>query len=435
MNPRNSAAGTIRQLDPKLAARAPAVDAGAYGIGATEGITFASHWEALDLAARARLPGQRRDQAARRRGRGRGAVPGLGGAPRRADFEIDGVVVKVNDFELQRRLGVVGPRAALGDRLEVPADDEDHAAQGHRVERRQVRRPAPVRRARAGGRGRRDGQARDAPQRGGPRAQGPPRPATRSSCCAPATSSRRSSRPRRTPSSARTARPRPSRPSAARPATRRRSSPRTRSSPSAPTARAARASSGSCSSTSSRAGRWTSRGSARSRSTSSCSAGLVQHAGDLYRLTAEQLVELEGFGEISAQQPASRPIAASKERPFGRVLFAIGIEEVGYVTGRNLAAALPLDRRAAGGDAGADRRDPGRRRRRWPRSIHDQLADEQMRALIADLRALGLQLRAGGRRRRARARWPDKTFVLTGTLPDADARGGDRADPRRRRAA
>ena len=45
------------------------------------------------------------------------------------DFEIDGVVVKVDDFELQRRLGVVGPRPALGDRLEVPADDEgDDAA-------------------------------------------------------------------------------------------------------------------------------------------------------------------------------------------------------------------------------------------------------------------------------------------------------------------
>ena len=39
------------------------------------------------------------------------------------DFEIDGVVVKVDDLELQRRLGVVGPRPALGDRLEVPADD------------------------------------------------------------------------------------------------------------------------------------------------------------------------------------------------------------------------------------------------------------------------------------------------------------------------
>ena len=45
------------------------------------------------------------------------------------DFEIDGVVVKVDDVELQRRLGVGRARPALGDRLEVPADDRgDDAA-------------------------------------------------------------------------------------------------------------------------------------------------------------------------------------------------------------------------------------------------------------------------------------------------------------------
>src|SRR6185295_1089241 len=62
--------------------------------------------------------------------------------------------------------------------------------------------------------------------------------------------------------------------------------------------------------------------------------GLVRTAGDFYRLTEEQLVALERFGEVSARN-AVAAIAASKERPFGRVLFAIGIEGVGQVTGRN----------------------------------------------------------------------------------------------------
>src|ERR687894_2084345 len=47
MNPRNSAAGTIRQLDPALAAERP-LSMWCYGIGATEGISFAGHWESLE---------------------------------------------------------------------------------------------------------------------------------------------------------------------------------------------------------------------------------------------------------------------------------------------------------------------------------------------------------------------------------------------------
>src|SRR5215216_165996 len=47
MNPRNSAAGTIRQLDPALAAERP-LSMWCYGIGATEGLAVGSHWEALE---------------------------------------------------------------------------------------------------------------------------------------------------------------------------------------------------------------------------------------------------------------------------------------------------------------------------------------------------------------------------------------------------
>ncbi|HYY74247.1 MAG TPA: NAD-dependent DNA ligase LigA, partial [Solirubrobacterales bacterium] len=113
-NPRNSAAGSIRQLDPQLAAARP-LSIWCYGVGALEGKTFATQKETLDwlhehgfkvnpdvqvyadvdsLAAGCRAWEERRESL---------------------DFEIDGVVVKVNDLELQRSLGVVGrePRGAI----------------------------------------------------------------------------------------------------------------------------------------------------------------------------------------------------------------------------------------------------------------------------------------------------------------------------------
>jgi DNA ligase (NAD+) len=113
-NPRNSAAGSIRQLDPKLAAARP-LSMWCYGIGALEGIEFGSHHESLEwlrahgfrvnadievhddldaVVAACHAWEDRRD---------------------RLDFEIDGVVVKVDDLQLQRQLGVVGrePRGAI----------------------------------------------------------------------------------------------------------------------------------------------------------------------------------------------------------------------------------------------------------------------------------------------------------------------------------
>src|SRR5438270_834763 len=55
MNPRNSAAGTIRQLDPKLAADRP-LSFWAYGVGATDGMAFDSHWGALQWLKAHRFP-------------------------------------------------------------------------------------------------------------------------------------------------------------------------------------------------------------------------------------------------------------------------------------------------------------------------------------------------------------------------------------------
>jgi DNA ligase (NAD+) len=98
------------------------------------------------------------------------------------------------------------------------------------------------------------------------------------------------------------------------------------------------------------------------------------------------------------------------------VLFAIGLEEVGYVTGRNLAqqfrtvdallAATPEQIEATQGIG-----------RKMAEKIHEQLADEQMRALMEDLRAQGVVMELEGPPP-GEGPLAGKTFVLTGTLPD-----------------
>ena len=64
--------------------------------------------------------------------------------------------------------------------------------------------------------------------------------------------------------------------------------------------------------------------------------GLLRSMPDLYRLTAEQLAELDGYAEISAAR-AVAAIEASKAQPFSRVLFGLNIPKIGWVLARNLA--------------------------------------------------------------------------------------------------
>lgn len=144
-------------------------------------------------------------------------------------------------------------------------------------------------------------------------------------------------------------------------------------------------------------------------------AGLVRTPADFYRLTMEQLLELEGVGEVSATN-LLRAIEASKEQPFGRVLFAVGLEGVGYVTGRSLSQQFrSLDNLlAATSEQIAETPGIG------PivaQLIADQLADEQMRALLDDLRELGLNFEVEGPPP-GEGPLSGQTFVLTGTLPD-----------------
>ena len=145
---------------------------GSYGIGAARGLDLATHMDEVEWLRERGLQGQPRHRPPRGRRVGRRALPLVGGAPRRA---------RLRDRRRRRqgrRAGAVAgarrrrPRAALGDRLEVPADDGDDETAGRRLERRPHRPPGPVRDARAGPRRRRHRLDRDPPQRGGPRPQG-----------------------------------------------------------------------------------------------------------------------------------------------------------------------------------------------------------------------------------------------------------------------
>ncbi len=115
INPRNTAAGAVRQLDPAMTAQRPLAFY-AYGIGETQGWNVpATHAGMLDALAACGIP----VNADRRVARGARDLVAFyeDVLRRRADlpFEIDGVVYKVNDIELQRRLGFVSrePRWAV----------------------------------------------------------------------------------------------------------------------------------------------------------------------------------------------------------------------------------------------------------------------------------------------------------------------------------
>jgi DNA ligase (NAD+) len=410
MNPRNSAAGTIRQLDPKLAADRP-LSFWAYQVGATEGITFDSHWDALEWLRAHRFPVHQdvklvmEEEEVVKQCRGweerRGSL----------DFEIDGVVVKVNDVELQRRLGVVGrePRWAIawkfapttavtklngigwnpgkfGDlhpyamlepvavggvtvKLATLHNEEDLARKDIRPGEEvivlragdvipQVLSPAPHVAERANR----------------PR---PPKPPKRCPICNTETVKPEGSVFTKCPN-----RDCPGR-------------------------------------------RWQLLkhfvgamdidGLGEKQVNLFMELGWVRTAGDFYRLDAEKIAEQTGFGAVSAGKLV-KALEDSKRQPFGRVLFALGIEEVGYVTGRALAQQFrTIDALlSATPEQIEETQGVGPK---MSELIHSQLEDPQMRSLIDDLKGQGLTFEEEGPPP-GEGPLAGKTFVLTGTLPE-----------------
>ena len=142
--------------------------------------------------------------------------------------------------------------------------------------------------------------------------------------------------------------------------------------------------------------------------------GLVRSLPELYRLTKEQLLELDGFAEISATN-AVNAIESSKQIPFRRVLFGLNIPDVGWVTAQNLARHFgSVDRLAAASQEeimecegiGPERAE----------AIAEWFADDDNARLVAELRAIGLRFEAGAEERPVEGPLTGSQYVITGTL-------------------
>jgi DNA ligase (NAD+) len=141
---------------------------------------------------------------------------------------------------------------------------------------------------------------------------------------------------------------------------------------------------------------------------------MVRSIPELYRLTAEQLLQLDGFAEISAGN-AIAAIQASKEIPFFRVLFGLNIPDVGWITARNLA--LHFGNVDALMDATqeelveAEGIGPER-----AEAIAEWFRDDENRRLIAELRDLGLRFEVAEDERPVEGPLTGNQYVITGTL-------------------
>jgi DNA ligase (NAD+) len=145
--------------------------------------------------------------------------------------------------------------------------------------------------------------------------------------------------------------------------------------------------------------------------------GLIADVADIYDLSEEQLVGMDRFAEVSARNLLAA-IDASRARPFKRVLYALGLPGVGYVTAEALADHF-------GSIDALHEADPGQIEEVegvgpiMAVQIAESLADEPTWALIEKLKAKGLRLHADESERRAvGGPLEGKTVVLTGTLPE-----------------
>ena len=140
--------------------------------------------------------------------------------------------------------------------------------------------------------------------------------------------------------------------------------------------------------------------------------GLVKNVADLYKLTKDDLLQLERMGEKSADNVLAE-IEASKKLPLERVIYGLGIRFVGERTAQFLAEHFgSLD---AIMNASAEQlEEVNEVGPRIAESIVEFFGDEHNRKLVSDLRKAGLTF--AGQKKEKGTKLAGKTFVLTGTL-------------------
>ena len=412
MNPRNSAAGSIRQLDPALAASRP-LSMWTYGIGEVDGLEFDTHHEWLEWL---RDHGFRVNRDVEVHDTVEQVVAACDAwleRRDRLDFEIDGVVVKVDDLDLQRQLGVVGrePRGAVAWKF-PPTTATTTLKQvawnvgrtGHMVPfavlepvqvsgvivklatlhneedllRKDVRDGDEVIVMRAGDVIPQVVSPTSKAQRAKKRSA-PPRPPEKCPACDTPTIKPEGGVWTICPNRA------------------------------------------GCPGQVFQAvkhfvGAMDIDGLGEENVRRFLSEGLIGDSADLYALTADRLSGLEGFGETSANNLIAS-LEASKGQPFERVLYGLGIPGVGYVNARNLARGLrSMDALvAATEDQLVEVEGIGPI---MARTIEETLAEDRTRELIQRFRDHGLKMEEEGPAAPVEGPLVGKTLVLTGTLPN-----------------
>ena len=414
-NPRNTAAGSIRQLDPALAAARP-LALWAYSIGALEGLAFDSHWESMEWLRHHGFPVS--PDLARHDDLDAVVAACQAWEQRREglDYEIDGVVVKIDDLAYQRALGVVGrePRGAIAWKFPpmtattvlsrvawnvgrtghmVPfAELEPVQVSGVTVKLATLHNEEDIARKDV-----REGDEVIVTRAGDviPRVVSP----------TPQAQKRRGRGPVPTP-------------------------PEECPSCGTPTVKPE---GGVWTICPNRAGcpgqlfqtvkQFVSRGAmdieglGEERVLQLLREGVIDGIAGIYDLTAERLVELDRFGPDSARNLVEA-IARSRSQPFHRVLFGLGIQGVGGVNARNLAAHFRTVDALLEASLEQIEEVPGI----GPilaEQIAETLSEEATRELIARLRAAGLTLEEEGPAPgEADGPLAGRTLVLTGTLPN-----------------
>jgi len=410
-NPRNSAAGSIRQLDPKLAAARP-LSIWCYGIGASEGLDLLTHFESLEWL---RSHGFRVNRDVELHGDFSSIVEACHAWEERRehlDFEIDGVVVKVNDFETQRELGVVGrePRWAIAFKFSPTTAVTKLEKIGVNVGRTGNLVPyAMLKPVEVGGvtvsratlHNEEDLARKDI-------REGDEVVIMRAGDVIPQVVSPITQR--------RTGKERPYVPPAKCPEC------------GTPTVKPEGEVWTRCPNRKDCPGQivqalkhFVSRGAMDIEGYGEklvhrfYNEGLVRALPDLYGLTVERLEELEGFQRRSAENLVAS-IERSRDQPFHRVLYALGIPGIGAVNARQLAAHFrSMDRLLA-----ASKEELEEVEGMGPilaGIVQETLAEDRNRQLIEDLRAAGLNMEeAGGPAPDGDRPLEGRTFVLTGTL-------------------
>jgi DNA ligase (NAD+) len=145
--------------------------------------------------------------------------------------------------------------------------------------------------------------------------------------------------------------------------------------------------------------------------------GLISDPASIYDLTAERIAALEGFGETSAKALVTE-IERSKQSPFSRVLYALGLPGIGYVNATAIAEHFGSMQALLDADTEAITQVEGI----GPvlaESLREELTDDAVLELIDRLRERGLRFELSAAERAAEeGPLSDKTFVLTGTLPN-----------------